>query len=313
MKHSGTPLVVSVFEMNSVGLNAAWRAAHVAMAWGAALHIVHAARQPRLLSREEKSLRELAENIEERTRLKPSVESLRGGILKYAVTKSREAAVMVLPSTRGNPLREWIMGTQAEQLIRLCRSPVLVVKRPALRPYRRVLVPVDIEERAVPLVTLGASLSREARLEVLHAIDVRDEQMLRGFDESEETLRGLRQHRARVAFHAVHQLISSARVPEAGVEVAEAAVEFGNTQDVVLARAGEWDAELMVIGKAQRGLLAEYLLGGLTQRILARAPADVLIYPGLAHQAGTTRQQAVGTGPHAKPPRTTLIRPPGVG
>ena len=39
----------------------------------------------------------------------------------YGVARDRPA--------RGNPLREFVLGTQAERLIRLCRVPVLVVKR----------------------------------------------------------------------------------------------------------------------------------------------------------------------------------------
>ncbi|GAB3666846.1 universal stress protein [Ramlibacter alkalitolerans] len=270
------PLVVSLCAASPASRNATWRAALVARDLGARLHILHPAPRASMVSREQASLHELAEDIRQRTRVDVSIEAVEGNVLRHAVAASREAALVVLPSLRANPLREWIMGTQAERLIRLCRSPVLVVKRPALLAYRRVLVPLDLEDHAVPLITVAASLSRGSRLEVLHALDDGDEQVLQGMDGADEAVRGFRQHRAQGAFLALHRLIAAAEAGDAG---AEAAIEFGEAPAVVLARARAWDAELMVIGKAQRGLLANYFLGGLTQRMLAQAPSDVLVHP----------------------------------
>jgi nucleotide-binding universal stress UspA family protein len=270
------PLVVSLHAASSAGLNATWRAALVARELRARLHILHPMLQASVLSREEASLPELVQDIRQRTRLEVTIGAVEGNVLRHAVAASQDAAVVVLPSTRGNPLREWIMGTQAERLIRLCRSPVLVVKRPALLAYRRVLVPLDIEDEAVPLIALAASLSRGTRLDVLHAIGAGDEKVLPRIVGGEDLLRGFRQHRAQGAFLALHRLISAAGVADGGVA---AAVEFGDAPAVVLSRARARDTELMVIGKAQRGLLANYFLGGLTQRMLAQAPSDVLVHP----------------------------------
>jgi nucleotide-binding universal stress UspA family protein len=272
----GTPLVVNLWGASPASTNATWRSALVARDLGARLHILHPALPGSVVSREEASLRELAQDIRERTRVDATIEAVGSNVLRHAVAVSRRAALVVLPSLRANPLREWIMGTQAERLIRLCRSPVLVVKRPALLAYRRVLVPLDLEDQALPRLALAASLSRGLRVEVLHAMDAGDEKVLHGMAGSQAGLRGLRQHRAQGAFLAVQRLISAARTGDADVQ---AAIEFGEAPAVVLARAREWDAELMVIGKARRGLLANYFLGGLTQRILAQAPSDVLVHP----------------------------------
>ncbi|GAB3760708.1 hypothetical protein GCM10028796_09750 [Ramlibacter monticola] len=271
-----TPVVVCLGAASSAGCNATWRAALVARELGAKLNILHPAPQPRVLAREEAALRELVEDIRQRTRVDVSVEAVQGNVLRHAVAASRDAAMMVLPSVRRNPLREWIMGTQAERLIRLCRSPVLVVKRPALASYQRVLVPLDVRDQSARVIALAASLSRGSRLEVLHAIDAGDEKILRELEGPELTLRFDRQHRAQAALLAVHQRVAAAQVGQSG---AEASIAFGDAARVVLARTQAWDAELLVIGKAQRGLLAGYFLGGLTQCVLARASADVLVHP----------------------------------
>jgi nucleotide-binding universal stress UspA family protein len=303
----GTPLVVSICTMSPASLNATWRAALVARELGANLHILHPAPQARVVSREQNALRELADDIRQRTRLTITVEAVHGDVLGHAVAASRDAAMVVLPSTRANPLREWIMGTQAERLIRLCRSPVLVVKRPALLAYRRVLVPLDIEDHAVPLIALAASLSRGSRLEVLHAIAAGEGKGLPGIHGSVEALRSLRHRRAHGAFLAVRESIACAQAGNAG---AEAAIEFGNVAAVVLARTRAWDAELMVIGKAQRGLRANYFLGGLTQRMLAQATSDVLVHPDGARRAAIDpgRSHRATVEPMRPAPWGTLMR-----
>jgi nucleotide-binding universal stress UspA family protein len=281
-----SPLVIGICAASPAGLNAARRAALVATQLGADLNILYPAPQARAVSRGGDRVRELADDIRQRTGIKVAVETVKGSVLRHAVALSRDAAVVVLPSCRGNPLREWIMGTQAERLIRLCRAPVLVVKRPALLAYRRVLVPLDLDHHAVRLIGLAASLSRGLRLKVLHAIDADDEKALRAIDGSDEAVCSLRQHRAHRAYLALHRLIAAAQIGAAG---AEASIEFGGAAAVVLDRAAAWDAELVVIGKAQRGMLADYFLGGLTQRILARARADVLVHPHRRQRANVPR------------------------
>ena len=296
----GRPCVVSVCALTPAAMNATWRAALVARDLGATLHILHPAADARVLTQTEKLLQDLTDDIRQRTRLHVVVEPVKGSVLQRAVAVSRDAAMVVLPSNRGNPLREWIMGTPAERLIRLCRCPVLVVKRPALVSYRRVLVPVDLERQSSTLIGLASSLSRGSRIELLHALDVSDEKALREMGASEEAVRSFRQHQAQRAFLAAHQLAGAfdARGPGA-----EAVIEFGDAAEVVLARARESDAQLMVIGKRRRGLLADYFLGGMTQRILADAPADVLVHPSPGKRAEVQAN-------HAWPPAAPLQATP---
>lgn len=270
------PRVAAICEMSSAGINAAWRGALVARDLGAVLRIVHPAPQPRVLARAQASLAELVQDIRARTRVETEVEAVTGNLLARAVAPSRELTMIVLPSTRGNLLREWIVGTPAERLVRLCRCPVLVVKRPALGSYRKVLVPIDLQGEALHLLDLACSLSRGSQTQVLHVLDASDETVLLEGDSQPMGLPGFRQYRAQKAYFEIRQLIAASRSGGAGFE---AAIGFGKAAAVVLSRVREADAELTVIGKRRRGLLADYFLGGLTQRVLAQAPSDVLVHP----------------------------------
>jgi len=60
------------------------------------------------------------------------------------------------------------------------------------------------------------------------------------------------------------------------------AIAFGHAADCVLARERSTAAELVVIGKRRRGLLADFIMGSVTQQVLARGQSDVLVMPGHA-------------------------------
>ncbi|WP_460890829.1 universal stress protein, partial [Ramlibacter alkalitolerans] len=47
----------------------------------------------------------------------------------------------------------------------------------------------------------------------------------------------------------------------------------------VLARSRAMRADLLVLGKRRRARLADFFLGGVTQRVLAAAQVDVLLVP----------------------------------
>ena len=78
------------------------------------------------------------------------------------------------------------------------------------------------------------------------------------------------------AHSALKELISSSGAKELG---AVSAVAFGHAGNCVLTRERATGAELLVIGKRRRGLLANFILGGVTQHVLAGSRADVLVMP----------------------------------
>lgn len=61
-------------------------------------------------------------------------------------------------------------------------------------------------------------------------------------------------------------------------------VDFGDAAKVVLARERTLGPDLVVIGKRTRGLLADFFLGGVTQRVLAATRSDVLVLPVASEQ-----------------------------
>lgn len=84
------------------------------------------------------------------------------------------------------------------------------------------------------------------------------------------------------AHSTLSELIRSSGAQKLG---AVSAIAFGHAANCVLARERATGAELVVIGKRRRGLLADFILGGVTQQVLAGSRADVLVMPSTGSPA----------------------------
>lgn len=272
---SASPGVLTVCDLSAAAIDATWRAAMVARELGVQLRVLHPLLGGATALKHGGSISELRTEIPRRMAIEVDFETVEHSALDATVAAARAAALFVLPCQRGNPLREWIMGTQAERLVRLSRSPVLVVKQPALHAYRRVLVAAALEGADAQLLELSTAVAGQARLELLHVLDTDEEIVLRELDASPATLRARREYRAGHAHGALRRLLE----PVAATVHSVPAVEFGESASAVVARAHASHSDLVVIGKRRRGLMADYLLGGVTRRVLASTRCDVLVLP----------------------------------
>jgi len=276
--------VLVISDPSPASTNAIWRAALIAREQGASLRLLHVAGRREPAEQVHAALTAIGQQVHARLGIELNPEVVEGDLLAKAVAAARAAGLLVIGPRRANPLREWIAGTQAERLIRLCRIPTLVVKRPATpgrnaalgtaEPgrYGRVLVSVDLRPEAADLIAAAMHFSRDPRMHIFHALGAGPNHRsgtagtsARGgataMERAQSALREL------VGFSGAHKL---GAVP---------AVAFGRAAQCVLARERATGAELVVIGKRRRGLLADFILGGVTQQVLAASQADVLVMP----------------------------------
>lgn len=267
--------VIALCDFSPASTNAAWRAALAARDRGARLRLLHVQPRPDPADAQA-ALQLLATELHARTGIAVIPCALAGEPLQEVVRAARDASLLVLGPPRGNPLRTFILGTQAERLLRLCRVPVLVVKRPAMGSYRRVLVPVDLGPGSGQVIATASLFSRDPRMEVLHALGHREEAAPAVAEVPEPVLRGQRNRAADLATGRLQVSIAQAG---AAAQDARPAVTFGDAAASVIARERAMRADLVVLGKRRRGLLADFFLGSVTQRVLAGARADVLAVP----------------------------------
>lgn len=188
-------------------------------------------------------------------------------------------ALVVIPCLGGNPVRERVIGAPAERLIRLSRAPVLVVKRPARDAYRRVLVAVDLREHCRQLLSAAMSLATGSCMAVFHSVAPASS------SRAPDSARGRPRRREEVerAFAVMQELLATAGNHPTSPARQDGSVfsvfSIGPAAETILAGETAHRADLIVIGKCRRGMWGDFLLGGVTQRVLARCEADVLIVP----------------------------------
>lgn len=284
--HSPRSLLV-LHDLTPQAGHAAWRAGVIARDQGADLCLLHAASEPGAAESARIALERVAGGLAARLGVQAEVRVVHGDPVRAVMQAAGSADLVVLAARRSNVLREWLFGTPAERLIRLCGRPLLVVKRPAIAGYRRVLVPVDFGPAAAPAIAAAASLSRSTAIEVFHSVAVRDEVTMRTADVPEAAVREDRQRNADHARARIRELIGTVSGARSS---AIPSLAFGHASSMVLAKEQAMRADLVVIGKRRRGLLADFFLGSVTQRVLGAGSADVLVLPAARKEPGPVQR-----------------------
>lgn len=185
-----------------------------------------------------------------------------------------DADLLVLGAHGASLVRDLMIGSTTERVLRLCRRPLLVVRRGVSHGYRRILLPVDFSPRSLQAVRLARALAPQAELVLLHAFDVPFAGLLRHAGASEEELANLLASAARSAGEQMAELLAAVGLQADSVQ---RIVVPGEAAVHILEQERLQDCELIVIGKRGHGLLDELLLGSVTRHVLTQAQGDVLV------------------------------------
>lgn len=191
-------------------------------------------------------------------------------------------------------LRECFGVHPAVRLLRLRPRPVLVVGRPAPRPYGKVMVGVDFSEASRTVVAAALALDPQARVELFHAIDGSLEGKLTYAQASEDALRAYRRDSRLQAQARMMVLIDSCDTRRNRVS---SWVGRGDPARQLLVQQQTHGADLLVAGKRRATALADLLFDSVAQRLLRETRSDVLLVPleprPAARAAGTGAQAAM--------------------
>jgi nucleotide-binding universal stress UspA family protein len=291
------PLVLAAVDFSDDSRRAARRAALVASEQGARLellHVVsnasaatlrnmlrpHAGAQARVVEGVRAMLDELASEIAGHAATRTTARVEQGDVLPIIVAAAQEAALLVVGAHGWNPLRDLILGSTAERLLGKCRRPILVVRRPARGPYRRVVVAMDFSPQSLAALAMAMRVAPGADIVLVHAFGIPFEGKLRiaGVDEER-----LREYRAQARHEALTTMISTVASIGGDRSRLSHAVAHGHPPTLILAKARQLRADLVVIGKQGRSAAGEFLLGSVTRHVLSDSKCDVL---AVQEQAG---------------------------
>lgn len=196
-----------------------------------------------------------------------------GHVVNEILAAAAEAELLVLGAHGVNPLRDLILGTTAERLLKRSRRPILVVKRPPRESYRHILVPVDFSPHSLVALRCALDLSPTADVTVVHAYDPPYEGKLWLAGVSDEQLSGYRVQARQQALARIDEMLRQCGSPDRCLRL----VERGDAAPLILAREAELGADLIVIGKQGQSAIEELLIGSVTRHVIADAKCDVLV------------------------------------
>lgn len=273
---------------------AARRAATVAATLGAELKLLHVLSEPSLralrdvfpgsVDAEARLLDDARSLLEaEASRLRESAAGAavqtvlrRGQPDDEILSASQDAELLVLGAHGQNPLRDMIIGTTAERLLRKAPCPVLVSRAAPEPRYRRVLVPIDFSEHSERAMRAAASIAPDADLTALHVFELPFEGKLwmAGVPDDE-----VNRFRAQARAQALRRVLDlAAGIGEAGARF-RPHVEQGAAARSILELAGQLDADLIVMGRHGKSAAEAFFIGSVTRHVLSDAACDVLVMP----------------------------------
>jgi nucleotide-binding universal stress UspA family protein len=271
--------------------HAAYRAAYLAAEQQAQLSLLHVLDTSSLSSL--KSLFGMPADIEERVRERAvaelgeladelardmGVEARRqvvtGDTVEEIAAAAGGAEMLVIGAHGSGGLRDLLLGSVAERLLRRSGLPVLVVKQPPHSPYRRVLIPVAFGPYSLNALRAAARFAPAAEVIVFHVFAVPFEKTLHlaGLDDEEVEKYQLIARTA--ALDKIENLIGVFGVSGSRFH---RSVEHGEAAPKILAKQATDNSDLVVMGRQGESPLEEVLLGSVTRHVLSTSPVDVLV------------------------------------
>ncbi len=169
-------------------------------------------------------------------------------------------------------LLDLFRGTTAERIVRLGRTPVLLVRDAVATSYRRVLVGVDMSVHSLRALEVAAELVPGGEFRLVHATDAPFKGFLRRNTIEELVL----------AEQKAFGLMIEKEIVELSKRLGPAAPRFetvvaeGMIRMVLREQVATFKPDLVAIGTHGRTGIAHAILGSVAEDLLADAPVDVL-------------------------------------
>jgi nucleotide-binding universal stress UspA family protein len=202
-----------------------------------------------------------------------------------ACGRSSKAELIVMGRGGGRPVRDALLGSTAERVLRQSKLPVLVVRIPARAAYRRPALALDFDEaaRGAVRMLLRAVPAPRPRVTVVHAFHA-PYQSLSYPSLADEYAK---ERIAKLQLESSQKL--AALIAAAGDKKASSAeldwkghVRHGFPQAVIEKAVEHEETDLLVLGTQGHAGLAHVFLGTVAGDVLREVKCDVLVVPPAA-------------------------------
>lgn len=188
--------------------------------------------------------------------------------------RRRKADLIVLGRHGRARVRDLLLGTTAQRVLRKSSIPLLIVNRPGRGPYRRPLLALDFGAASRPVCELAARVidPRVPAVFVIHAYEV----PYAGWLPLNRRLPGIQGQVAyrMEATRALRRFLAG--VADLGLPL-RPRLRSGEPRSVILGELQRRRSDLIALGTHGRAGIARALLGTVAEIVVAGASCDVLI------------------------------------
>jgi nucleotide-binding universal stress UspA family protein len=221
-------------------------------------------------------LHEVEQDIVARHRVNVETSVSAGSVLREidSYASGTGADLLVLGAHGGGFVRDMLLGSTTERVLRKTTLPMLVVRCAPSTPFKRVLVPVDFSERSQATIELARSVAPEAELILVHAFEVPYEGKLRQAGVEESKVNALREAARQEALRRLEELVANSGVPTDSIR---RVLVYGQPASAILEQAQTHGCDLIAMGKQGLRMMEELVLGSVTRQVMEHAHCDVLV------------------------------------
>lgn len=177
------------------------------------------------------------------------------------------ARLIVVGVARFNDMRDFVLGTAVDHLVRQAQVPVLVVKRRAHKPYRQIAVATDFSDCSADALRSTLELFPQSSIDLITVFHVAYQGFLKAEDVAKEMAAEAREQMneflIRQGFSADQRI-----TPQ---------IVQGSVEGVMYDWMDQEKADLLVLGTQGRSALAHATIGSTASRLLETVPADILM------------------------------------
>jgi nucleotide-binding universal stress UspA family protein len=195
-----------------------------------------------------------------------------------STAEAEDADLVVMGAHRKRILRDVIVGTTLERVMRTGSRPVLMVNSATAAPYESVLLALDASEASALAVGVakGLRLLEGARVAVVTAFEPIYKGMFAWVGVQESTITEYSETWARATRKEIEKLLQQAGLLDTSIDIL---TEEGPPFLVVKRVAAQLKPHLLVVGTHGRRGIKRALLGSVAEYLINQVECDVLAVP----------------------------------
>jgi nucleotide-binding universal stress UspA family protein len=195
-----------------------------------------------------------------------------------------KADLVVMGRGIDRPVRDSLLGSTAERVIRQARMPVLAVRLPVQGAYRHPTLGLDEDAAAESMLAMLFLVTAppRPRATIVHAHDTPYLAMYRtelGHEERQAEERRYRQTVVPRIAETIARAVRAQKIVPADVPAFKTVVRYGDARSVIKAAVRRFDADLLLLGTHGYSGLTHVILGTVAGDVLRDVPCDVLVVP----------------------------------